>query len=887
MSYIDALQDRDKEIIQVVSRVNGERIYTDYKPDYSFYVDDPRGKFTTIYGTPVSKITPKNNKEFQKEKAIHGNKKLWESDLNLINKCLFENYKDATPPELHIGLFDIEVNFDPERGYAPVTDPFNYITAITIYLDWLDKLVTFSLAPPGMSKGTANEIAANFTDCYIMDTEKDLLNAFLYVIEDVDVLSGWNSEGYDIPYTVNRIVKVLSKHDTRRLCLWNQYPKKRTFNRFGSENETYDTIGRIHMDYMQLYRKYTYEERHSYALNAIGEHEIGESKIAYEGSLDELYNKDFAKFLDYNRQDVLLLAKIDKKLKYIDLANVLAHEIAILLPATMGTVAVTDAAIVNRAHEQGLVVPNKKHDKESEGEFAGAVGAFVSKPKKGIHEWVGSVDINALYPSDIMAINMSPETIVGQITHTYTNKFIHDKMRNGLSFADAWENQFGCLEYQSIMKQELGTMLTIEWEHTKETTKMSAADVWQLIFNSNKQWTLSANGTIFTTENEGIIPGIFAEWRAARKDLQKKKAEATDPKQIEFYDKRQHVKKIQTNGAYGALLNPGCRFNDPRIGQSTTLSGRVITRHMSAFINQLITGEYDVFGSANIAGDTDSDYFTIWPLIKDQVEKGEMSWSIESAIEIYDSIAEQVNDSFAGFAEQAFHCPRERGELIRCGREIVGRRGLFITKKRYAILVLDQDGKRQDKDGKPGKVKAMGLDLKRSDTPKVVQAFLSDILLDVLLGHNEEVVIDKIKAFKKVFKSLPAWQQGSPKRVNNLVNYTEKESHGKANLPGHVRAALNWNNLRKMYGDKYSMEIVDGMKVIVCKLKNTPMGYTSVAYPVDQSHLPKWFTELPFDPAGMETSVVDKKIDNLIGILNWDIASQTQTTNTFNNLFSF
>ena len=152
----------------------------------------------------------------------------------------------------------------------------------------------------------------SFENTFIFKSEKELLVTFLTIIEDADVLSGWNSEGFDIPYTTMRITKVLSKDDTRRLCLWNQLPKQRMFERFGAEQETYDLVGRVHMDYMQLYRKYTYEERHSYSLDAIGEYELDERKIAYEGTLDQLYNKDFPKFIDYNRQDTMLLAKLDK-----------------------------------------------------------------------------------------------------------------------------------------------------------------------------------------------------------------------------------------------------------------------------------------------------------------------------------------------------------------------------------------------------------------------------------------------------------------------------------------------------------------------------------------------------------------------------------------------
>jgi DNA polymerase elongation subunit (family B) len=885
MSYIDALFDREHDRIHVVERIQGERRYQEYPANYVFYYDDPRGKFRSIFDTPVSRFSTRNNKEFRKEVRIHSNKQLYESDFNPIFRCLEENYKNRDAPELQTAFFDIEVAFDQERGYSPVEDPFNAITAISVYLDWLDQLVTLTVPPRHMSADTAQEIAQQFDNTIIFDSEGEMLKAFLDLIDDADVLTGWNSEGYDIPYTVNRVTRVLSRDDTRKFCLWGQFPKQRTFERFGAEHQTYDLVGRVHMDYMQLYRKYTYEERHSYSLDAILEYEGLEGKTKYEGTLDQLYNNDFKKFIEYNRQDVNGIAQMDKKLRFLDLANELAHANTVLLQTTMGAVAVTEQAIINEAHERGMVVPNRKQrftDDDTQ-----AAGAYVAYPKKGVHEWIGSVDINSLYPSAIRALNMGPETIVGQLRPHMTNRHIADRMRSGMSFAAAWEGLFGSLEYTAVMNQERGTEITIDWQDDTESVH-SAAEVWRIIFDSNQPWMLSANGTIFTYEKKGVVPGLLERWYSERKEMQVKKREAKDKKEEAFWDKRQLVKKINLNSLYGAILNPGCRFFDKRIGQSTTLTGRAIARHMDAHINECLTGVYDHMGDAVIYGDTDSCYFSAWPVLRREVEEGRMTWSKEFCIQLYDNLAEQANDSFPGFMEQAFHCPRDMGSLIKAGREVVADRGLFITKKRYAVNIIDQEGVRKDVAGSYGKVKATGLDLKRSDTPKVIQDFLLDVLMQLLHGESREAIVEKIKAFKYEFTERPGWEKGSPKRVNNLTAYNKKEEReGKANMPGHVRAALNWNTLRRMNGDNYSMQIVDGMKVIVCKLKPNPLNWTSVAYPTDELHLPAWFRELPFDDQEMENTVVDQKIDNLLGVLEWDLAAATNTQNTFTSLFDF
>jgi DNA polymerase elongation subunit (family B) len=437
------------------------------------------------------------------------------------------------------------------------------------------------------------------------------------------------------------------------------------------------------------------------------------------------------------------------------------------------------------------------------------------------------------------------------------------------------------------MEQQRGTEITIDWQSGEETVH-SGAEIWYMLFDSNQPWILSANGTIFTYEKKGVIPGLLERWYAERKEMQAKKKEAKDAKEIAFWDKRQLVKKINLNSLYGAILNPGCRFFDKRIGQSTTLTGRSIAKHMDAYLNECITGEYDHVGRAVIYGDTDSCYFSAWPVLKQEVAEGRMAWSKEICIQLYDSIADQINDSFPAFMERAFHCPRDMGELIKAGRETVADRGLFITKKRYAVNAIDIENKRLDVNGAIGKTKATGLDLKRSDTPKVIQDFLLEILNKVLSGAERDEIIERVREFKYEFKERPGWEKGSPKRVNNLTKYgKEEERLGKANMPGHVRAALNWNNLRRMNSDNYSMQVVDGMKTIVCKLKPNALGWTSIGYPTDEMHLPQWFKDLPFADSEMEATVVDQKIDNLLGVLDWDLAAATNTENTFTALFSF
>jgi len=893
MSYVDAFHDQTKDVITVIERVNGERVIKELKPTYNFYYKDPKGKHTSIYGDKVTEVICQNQKDFKKNVGINKHNGIYESDIRPINKTLAKYYNGVEPPKLQTAFFDIEVDFDPKRGYSSPQDPFTPITAIGVYLDWMDAMICLAVPPKTLSWGQAQEVIKSLPEVMLFRTEQEMLDTFLTIIDDADIISGWNSEGYDIPYVINRITRSMGKAETRRLCLLNKLPKERTFEQYGSETTSYDLIGRVHLDYLQLYRKYNYEERHSYRLDYIGEMEVGERKVAYEGSLDRLYNHDFEKFLEYNIQDTMLLAKMDKKLQFIDLANTIAHDNTVLLPVTMGAVATTEQAIINEAHRRNMVVPdrNKAAEKDT------AAGAFVATPKKGFHEWIGSMDLNSLYPSVFRALNMAPETIVGQLRQDYTEEEISNAQRlEKKTFADAWAGKFASNEFEFVKNKDVDHVMKLDMEDGG-THDVTGADVYNLIFNSGQPWNISANGTIFKTDFQGIVPGLLERWYSERKELQAKKKTATTDEEQAFWDKRQLVKKINLNSLYGAILNPGCRFYDKRIGQSTTLTGRSITKHMAAETNRMLTGEYDYEGDCVIYGDTDSVYFTAVPALPE----GE-TLDMDKAIKLYDHISEEVSSTFPKFLKDTFNVPLEAGQVMQAGREVVGRAGLFITKKRYAIQCLDIEGYQPE----GGKLKAMGLDLKRSDTPEFIQDFLEELLVDSLNGLGEDHILQKIMDFKEYFKGLKPWKKGMPKRANNVTMYTmkinqqakvpenyrlhklESVKNEKQNnmIPGHVRGSINWNNLKQANSDQYSLPINDGMKVIVCKLKNNPMGYTSVAYPTDELNLPKWFKELPFDEEGMEESVLDKKIENVLGPMGFNLA-KTKESKTLQQFFEF
>lgn len=995
MSYVDAMYDKEKDEILIVERIEGQRVYNTLPANYVFYYEDPRGgRYKDMWGRPVSKSSFTSNKAFQRELKMQAGRKTYESDINPVFRCLEENYKGVESPVLNLGFFDIEVDFDPQRGFASPWDPFSAITAISVYRSSDDTLYTMVLKPnlPVTDKDhltweAAEAICRSIPNTILCNDEVELLNMFLDLIEDCDVLSGWNSKGFDIPYVINRIERIMGKDHAKRMCLWGQRPRKRKYIEFKKEKETYELVGRIHLDYLELYKKHNPSELHSYRLDYVGEIETGENKVAYSGTLDHLYKRDFHKFIEYNRQDTLLLYKIDQKKRFIELANQIAHTNTVLLPTTMGSVALIEQAIINEAHSRGMCVPNRKRpdfdvdmdddddwDEEedgprpfgSNGEKRPVVGAYVARPKVGIHEEIACCDINSLYPSALRALNMGPETLVGQIRLDRTNALIDSRLAQGIPGPECWEGLFCTLEY-GLVNEKSNEVMTVDFEEG-QSMKVTGAQLYEYIFLQGNPFCITANGTIFRTDVEAIIPGLLGKWYSQRKVMQFKETvfseamaaakgfkvdwskfatgvshgrntvafadlpdfiKAGDQDAIDmlvsdgfirvdgdrifinedhlpeakahmvFWNQRQQARKILLNSLYGALLNEGCRFYDARIGQSVTLSGRSITKHMSSKANEIITGAYDVRGDAILYNDTDSVYFTAVDMLRADPELAGMLESRDAMVDLYDGIGEAINDSFPPFMDAAFNTGLERGAIIKAGRELIASRGLFITKKRYALLMYDKDNVRLDVNGKPGKIKAVGLDLKRADTPKMMQEFLEKIITTLLDGGTKETIIDMIKNFRADFRSLDGWLKGTPKKVNGITGYVERLTAGdgakdvmkvgskeKVRVPGHVNAAINWNKLRKMYGDNYSMEITDGQKVIVCKLKPNPLKMDSVAYPFDEPHLPRWYKELPFDDEEMENTIIDKKVSNLIGVLKWDLSATREDT-TFNDLFSF
>lgn len=289
-----------------------------------------------------------------------------------------------------------------------------------------------------------------------------------------------------------------------------------------------------------------------------------------------------------------------------------------------------------------------------------------------------------------------------------------------------------------------------------------------------------------------------------------------------------------------------------------------------------------------------SCYFSAQKIFEADPQYAPLMDDTDFMVDYYDKVAEIVNDSFPEFMDKAFNTGTQKGSIIAAGRELVGSVSFFVKKKKYAITIVDDEGTRLDKNGSWGKLKITGLDIKRADTPKFVQEFLQGILVDLLKGKTKEDIFATIKDFRGEFRSLKPWQQGGTRKVNNISSYLEKlgnrsinsddmmsSATKKVNLPGNVQAAIAWNSMREIMNDNSVPEIKDGSRMIVCTLKNNSYGFNTMAYPLEiAENIPSWYKKLPFDTREMENIMIDKKLFNMLGCLNWDLDSTNELTST-------
>lgn len=886
-NYVAAWYDWGTDKVIVLERdTQGTLFKKKYNAPYYFYVPDEEGEHLSIFGDKLLRAEFSSRDEYEAAKRHFPVR--FESDFRPAQRVLMDYYYDRPAPPVYFAFVDIEVDYSKKIGFAGPTNPYAIINAVTIYQSWTGKYLTYAV-PPKVDGVVWTDVPGNtveklyaeihslinegklrsgiIPEIVICANERELLDYMLDAIQEADIISGWNSEFFDIPYICERLKLAGGESLLARMEHVGLKPPKRDMvNRYGSEEPIYKFYGRSHLDYMRLFEKFTFEGRTSYALGNILQEEVGIGKLQYNGSLEQLYHNDFPTFVAYNFRDVDGLVQLDAKFKFIALANQMAHESTVQFEAVLGTVSYVETAITNHAHyKMGRIVHDKnitEHDKVE--------GAVVLTPKIGLHGWLGSVDINSLYPNTIRSLNISPEKIVGQFT----------------AQEDAWK---------LIRSRDNETSICCIFEDHSQEYLTGAA--WRDLLEQNN-WAVSAYGTVFDQgSGRGVVADILGFWYAERKRLQAEKkkyaklakelpdgSEKEEAKrQEEHYDLLQLTKKISMNSLYGALLNVAFRFGDERMGASVTASGRQITTHMIQTIGYLLTGqhhplvktttvdkkgklvhEYSTESEAIIYGDTDSCYYMCLG-----------ANTLSEAIEIADAAAEGVNDTFPGFMREAFNCQPEFDNLIKAGREIVGIRGLFQAKKKYMIKVVDLEGTPVDK------MKSMGSEIKKSDTPKVIQKFLKTTVDMILDGRDYDTVATYVNEQRRyVLKNLSVFELGVAKQVNNLDKFTAEydnpgtmrnDKGNKLTIPGHARAACNYNFLLNIF-DKGSKPIKSGDKVLVYYLKKNEHGFDSIAFPAEMSSFPTWFADnFAVDVKKTEDRMFDSKLAGIFGALGKDV----------------
>lgn len=882
-NYVASWMDYRKQKVVVYERdATGKRFRKEWDPPYYFYIPDEEGEYESIFGDKLVRADFINQDHYKA--GIREFPKRFESDIKPLARVLMDHYYNRPTPIVNFALFDIEVDYKQSIGFAGPTNPYAPINAITVYQSWSNQYITFAVPPPGVDRTTfvlptKEEMEKDFDfkvapEIYLVDTERELLEAFLDTIQDADIISGWNSEYYDLPYICERLKFNFISLESLDLPGAGM-PRMDMRSRFGNEEPVWSLNGRSHLDYKALFEKFTFEGRTSYALANIANEELDVPKLEYDGTLEELYKNDFKMFLMYNIRDVEIIKLLDDKFKFVALVNQMAHENTVQFGKILGTVSYVETGIANHAHH---VLKKIVHDKII-GQHDKVEGAVVLSPKIGLHEWIGSVDINSLYPNVIRSLNISPEKIIGQFQQT--------------------EDEYDWLAIQQG-RQDIKCTLILQ---SGEQLFMTAAEWKEWL--KEKKYALSAFGTVFDQGNgRGVVPDILGYWYTERKRLQaEKKKWGKTVKELEailaktslttsieleeakkqeaHYDLLQLTKKIAMNSLYGALLNVAFRFGDVRMGASVTASGRRITKHMMEEMGFLLTGTRDelqksrvwdddelqiVYHSPNdaiIYGDTDSCYYKTYG--KDK----------EDAIAIADAAAEGVNNSFPAFMRNSFYCQPGFDDLIKAGREVVGRRGLFQAKKKYMIKVVDLEGVAVDK------MKSQGSEIKKADTPKIIQVFLKKTVDMILDGEDYEKVVEYVNGQRKAIlrDEKNVFLLGVAKQVNNVeAKYAEYLQYSKLSekpkgwtIPGHVRAAINYNEMLKIF-DQGSKMIKSGDKALIYYLKTNEYGLKSMALPAELMKFPQWFTDnFKVDIKLTEEKMFDSKLGKVFMAIGKDV----------------
>lgn len=732
---------------------------------------------------------------------------------------------DYDPKQISVVTLDIETS--TEGGFPDIETANQSITAITVRKNGLSLVL-------GLRPYTPKLEGVKYFHC---KSEEDLLEKFLTIWQSKDfspdVVTGWNVEFFDIPYLVNRIRRQLGDKSAKRLSPWGIL-EDRKLEIMGREYTVYVPVGISILDYLQAYRKFSFSQQESFKLDHIAFIELGERKLDYSEyeSMHEFYEKDFEKYIDYNIHDVILVDKLDDKLKFLEQIFAIAYDGHVNFVDAFTSVRMWDIIIHNYLLSQGIAIPMTNRQ-EKDGQI---VGAYVKDPQVGMHDWTVSFDLNSLYPHLIMQYNISPETYVGQLP--------------GLSIENILD---GALE-----------------RHRDQMV--------------NENVAVAASGCMFDRDRRGFLPTLmqnmyndrvkFKKQMLAAKQQYEKTPTYELEKEIARCHNMQLAKKIQLNSAYGALSNVYFRWFDIDLAESITKSGQLSIRWMERHINQYLnktlkTEDVDYV----IACDTDSMYLKLGKLVEQTCE----GKTTEEIVKFLDNACEKIFEPYIDKTyEKLAVYVNAYEQKMKMKREAIADKGIWTAKKRYILNVYNNEGVQY---AEP-KLKLSGIEAVRSSTPSACRDNIKEALKVIMSGKEEELV-DFVQQFKDRYQSLPFEEIAFPRSVRGLSKYIDNATIYRKSTPIHVKGALIYNHILRVRGlsNKYPV-IGEGEKIKFCHLR-TPNPTTASVIGAPGSIPPELNLEQYIDREVQFNKSFVEPIKTITDAIGWSIEGKRTTIEDF------
>jgi DNA polymerase elongation subunit (family B) len=853
----------------------------EYHP--TFYKPDPQGQFQTLFGDKVSPTKTYSDSCF-------------ETDVDKHTRVLVDLYSESDDvPEFHNTVFfDIECEIAGALTPQTVANAPTKITSIALYDNSLKQYYCYILDEDQLL--TNSEKDNTFVISCI--NEKILLQTFLDKWEQMDptIISGWNSEFFDVPYTYNRIAKVLGKSQADRLS-----PIRKVTITEAEGEQVIKIAGINHLDYMLLFKKYVTKQEPSYALGNIGTKYVKLGKIEYYGSLDKLFKEDVQKFIEYNIRDVEILVKLEEKMKFIDLTVTVGHLCHTTYDNIYYSTALNDGAILTYLKRKNIVSPNKpttlnpklaglsrkkaefeykigkitKEQLDEIIELSEYAGGYLKDPEPGLYEWVIDLDFTSLYPSIIRSLNIGIETLVGRIVnnHKTDNQWSLDELKN----------------------MDPSTPITVEKllpDRTLKVTDTTAGIMYNFVKNNNL--IISAAGVIFDKNKQSVVCEILTDWfnkRVEYKNLMKKAYKVdNDPAMGEFYNRRQHAYKIKLNDVYGVFALNSWRYTDGHkmISKAITLTGQRLTQESITFCNKIMN---ERLGTNNkdyiVTSDTDSLFIHVKDLLRAEgVDLNDKAACIKATLEIATEIQRLANEHLNTLVVDLFNL-HDRPHYFELKQEVVIERGYFSGKRRYAMYIVNKEGVTVEE------LDMKGLDLMKSNFPPLFREFGESILNQIMFGKKKQDIDKQILDFKTKVNTIDWRQLLKPTGLKQLGSYIDSrprngEIFSKLRLkcPINTKAAIRYNDLLTFKGlDKQYSKFQVGDKMLIAYLKDNPFkidcigfnGYNDPKEIID-------FIEKYIDRGLLFDSVMKNKIEGLYSDIGWGMPIFNAN---FNKFFTF